>query len=116
VIHSLVLQEQGHQAPQHDEDGKRGQHDSGNGRYLHGFCVFCGLVPVHGADDLEVIVKPGCCADDHDGEHPIQIQTRIDDVHERNHFGEKSGRQRHARQQLAQLHSVLPLWGEFHSL
>ena len=25
-------------------------------------------------------------------------------------------RQRHARQQLAQLHSVLPLWGEFHSL
>ncbi len=54
-----------------------------------GSAFSAGLSQYMERDDLEVIVKPGCCADDHDGEHPIQIQTRIDDVHERNHFGEK---------------------------
>lgn len=92
------IQEEGHQASQHDEDGEGGEHDSGNDGHLHGRRVFCGLVPVHGADDLEVVVEAGGRADDHDGKHPAQVQARVDDVHEGDHFGEEAGRQRHARQ------------------
>lgn len=90
---SLELEDERPGAKDDEGDGADGQDKPGAEGNLQGGVFRLRFFPVHGADNLEVVVEASCCADNHDRKQPYEmhgVHHATNDGDEGVHLGDEA--------------------------